>query len=741
MSRLLDGLNAAQQQAVTATEGPVLVLAGPGSGKTRVLTYRVAYLIQERGVGPWQVMAVTFTNKAANEMKERLAVLLGDTDLRRLTIGTFHAICVRILRREADTIGLDSNFVIYDDSDQQSLVKQAIKALDLNDKLYRPRSMLSIISRAKTNLLRPGDFEARTYREEVARRVYARYQDSLEENNALDFDDLLTRVVFAFREHEALRTKYQQRYRYILVDEFQDTNAVQYELVSQLAGAHHNLFAVGDEDQSIYAFRGANFYNVLRFEQGYPDTTKVLLEQNYRSTQTILDVANAVITPNTQRTAKTLFTRRDTGNSIVIHEAYDENEEGRWVVDTIKGAVERGIAPGDCAIMYRINAQSRALEDAFVAEGMPYKLVGATRFYARREIKDLMAYLRVIHNPYDTVSLMRVINVPPRRIGAKSQGDLVNWATANGLPLYDALEWIAEDVTPGSGSVNLSAAGRKALIQFYRLWKAWIAVRDRISVLELLDEVIEKSGYATYIRDGSEEGEERWENVLELRAVAAEYDHLPVEDALTLFLEEVALVSDVDNLDETDAPTLLTLHSAKGLEFGTVFIVGLNDGLLPHSRSFDDPDGLEEERRLFYVGVTRAKDHLYLSHTFRRTIFGNSDLGEPSRFLADIPARLKGKADAMRERGAASPRPVVQTEMSLGRSRRTAFARDGAASRRSVGAAHAPFRIGDQVRHPAFGEGTVIQVEPRGEDWDLTVAFKGRGIKTLALGFAHLEKV
>jgi DNA helicase-2/ATP-dependent DNA helicase PcrA len=742
LSRLLEGLNPAQQQAVTATEGPVLVLAGPGSGKTRVLTHRAAYLIQERGIRPWQIMAVTFTNKAANEMKERLAVLLGGTDLQRMTIGTFHAICVRILRREADTIGLDSNFVIYDDSDQQSLVKQAIKDLALDDKLYRPRAMLSIISRAKTNLLRPGDFSPRTYREEIAGRVYARYQDALQANNALDFDDLLARVVFAFREHPALLEKYQQRYRYILVDEFQDTNAVQYELVQQLAGAHHNLFVVGDEDQSIYAFRGANFYNVLRFEQDYPDTTKILLEQNYRSTQTILDAANAVITPNTQRTAKKLFTERAKGASIIVHEAYDENEEGRWVVATIQALAEQGIASGECAVMYRINAQSRALEDAFVAEGMPYKLVGATRFYARREIKDLIADLRIIHNPYDTVSLMRVINVPPRRIGGKTQNDLGSWATANGLTLYEALEWIAEGITPGSQSLTLSTVGRKALLPFYELWKDWIAARDQITVRELLDKVLEESRYAPYIRDGSDEGQERWENVLELRAVAAEYDHLPVEEALTLFLEEVSLVSDVDNLDETDAPTLLTLHSAKGLEFRVVFIVGLNDGMLPHSRSFDDPDGLEEERRLLYVGVTRAEDRLHLSHTFRRTIFGSSDLGDPSRFLADIPSRLKEKATRSRSplRSPASSWSV-QSEMSLGRPRPSAPVRERlrAVSQRKA-TTQAPFNVGDQVKHPAFGEGTVIQVEPRGDDWDLTVAFKGRGIKTLALSFANLHR-
>jgi DNA helicase-2/ATP-dependent DNA helicase PcrA len=778
MSQLIENLNPAQQRAVMAVDGPVLVLAGPGSGKTRVLTHRVAYLIQELGVPPWQVMAVTFTNKAANEMRERLAVLLGDTDLRRLTIGTFHAICVRILRREGETIGLDPRFVIYDTSDQLSLVKQAIQALNLSDKQYRPRSMLNLISRAKTNLLRPADFEPRTYREEVAGRIYARYQALLAENNALDFDDLLMRVVFAFREDQDLLHKYQRRYRQILVDEFQDTNEVQYELVRQMSGHHRCLFVVGDEDQSIYAFRGANFQNVLRFERDYPDTLKILLERNYRSTQTILDVANAVISPNTQRTPKTLFTRRAKGKLPVVHEAYDENQEGRWVVEQIQRLVDQGVAPGECAIMYRINAQSRAIEDAFVSEGMPYKLVGATRFYARREIKDLIAYLRIVHNPFDTVSLMRVINVPPRKIGAKSRAALVDWAAANGLPFVEAFDRLARSGDAPLSGMRVSSVGRKALLRFYELWQGWLALREQVAVHDLLDDVIEKSGFERYLRDGSEEGEERWENVLELRAVAAEYAMIPGLEGLTDFLENVALVSEVDNLDSSDAPTLLTLHAAKGLEFGTVFIVGLNDGMLPHSRAFEEPDELEEERRLFYVGVTRAEDQLYLSHVFRRTIFGSSDLSEPSRFLADIPARLKGSVAG---RGSTRGRGM-QAQMNLGRARSrspssargsSSFAgRSSVAGRRPAADASlprggarpsdrsgarsgstrssgrpaprrgevVPFETGDAVRHPSFGEGTVITVAQRGGDWDVTVAFKGRGIKTLALSYAKLEK-
>ena len=729
MSLLLEDLNSAQQRAVTTTEGPVLVLAGPGSGKTRVLTHRVAYLIQECDVQPWRIMAVTFTNKAAKEMRNRLEQLIAGADLHSLTIGTFHAICLRILRREGAVLELDPNFVIYDDSDQQSLIRQAIKALNLNDKLYRPRAMHAILSRAKTNLLGPDDFQPSTYREEVARRVYARYQALLQENNALDFDDLLMRVVLAFRDHPELLQRYQGRYRYVLVDEFQDTNTVQYKLVRQLAGAHHNLFGVGDEDQSIYAFRGADFYNVLRFEKDYPDTVKILLEENYRSTQTILDVSNAVISLNTQRTPKKLFTERGQGKAVTVREAYDENEEARWVVQTIQELKERAVAPGECAVMYRTNAQSRALEDAFVAQGMPYKLVGATRFYARREIKELMAYLRIIYNPSDTVSLTRIINVPPRKIGDKSWSGLVNWAERRKLPVYNALQELEE-----ATDTPLHPAGRKALLRFFEMWKTWLAARDRISVLELMDQVIEGTRYGAYLRDGSEEGEERWENVLELRAVASEYAYLPVEESLNAFLEEVSLVSDVDNLDETDVPTLLTLHSAKGLEFDTVFIVGLNEGLLPHSRSFDDLDGMEEERRLCYVGVTRAQDRLFLSHTFRRTMYGNSELGEPSRFLIDIPDRLKADSDRQKAH-------QTQTRMRLGRWERGAHRTDKSPTQRSETRTDPPFQTGDKVKHSSFGEGIVIEAKQRGSDWDLTVAFKGRGLKTLAASFARLEKI
>ena len=712
MSSLLDGLNPAQRKAVTTTEGPVLVLAGPGSGKTRVLTHRVAYLIQDCGVPPWRIMAVTFTNKAAREMKARLHRLLGSAGLQGLTIGTFHAICARILRREAEVIGLDRNYVIYDTDDQRRLVRRALRELNLDDKVYTPRSMLSIISRAKVNLLTPQSFVPATYREEIARRVYEQYQKLLADNNALDFDDLLMRVVLAFRECQELRQKYRGRYHYILVDEFQDTNKVQYELVRHMAGETRNLFVVGDEDQSIYAFRGADFRNVLRFERDYPDAVKILLEENYRSTQTILDAANAVIAPNVMRTPKRLFTSRGRGAGIVIHEAYDENEEGQWVVESIRSLIEKGTSPGSCAVMYRVNAQSRALEEAFIAQGMPYKLVGATRFYDRREVKDLLAYLHIIYNPNDTVSLLRVINTPPRKIGAKTLGAFTRWASRKGLSPYDALARLED-----AADAALPTVGRRALLRFYEMWRSWVEARERMDVLQLLDRVIADTNYAKYLRVGEKEGDERWDNVLELRAVASEYSVLPPEDSLITFLEEISLVSDVDNLEDEQAPALLTLHSAKGLEFDAVFIVGVNDGLLPHSRSFGDHEAMEEERRLFYVGVTRARERLYLSYTFRRTLYGSNDLCEPSPFLSDIPDRLK----VMSRAHSSTPTPH--------------------SPRRPRRQGQAPLKPGDKVRHPSFGEGTVIGAERRGNDWDITVSFRRRGIKTLALSFANLKKV
>jgi DNA helicase-2/ATP-dependent DNA helicase PcrA len=711
---ILDGLNSAQREAVQFIEGPVLVLAGPGSGKTRVLTQRVAYLVKECGCEPYHILAVTFTNKAAREMKERLHHLLGER-LRQLTIGTFHAICVRILRREARHLDISPDFVIYDAADQLSLIRQALKDLDLDDKTYRPQAIQAAISRAKSELIGPDEHRPRTYWQEVASRVYQHYQELLAANSALDFDDLLMATAGLFREHEEALSKYQRRYRYILVDEFQDTNMAQYELLKLLSGKHHNLFVVGDEDQSIYSWRGADFRNIQRFRDDYPEAKVVLLERNYRSSQIILDAAKSVIALNVHRTPKELYTDKGRGLAITVFEAYNEQEESQYVVDEIQRLVAQGHGrTSDCAVMYRTNAQSRPIEDAFVWRGIPYKLVGATRFYERREIKDVLAYLRLIHNPYDNVSLARVINLPPRGIGSKTIAQLEKWAGEMGVAIYDALQMMRKRKGE-EGAVPLPSRAQKALLRFSTLLEALIAARGKLDLLELLDLVLAKTGYTDYVQDGTEEGRDRWANIMELRTVAKEYLELPAETALTIFLEEVALVSDVDNLDErVDAPTLLTLHMAKGLEFPVVFMVGMEEGIFPHNRSMDDPDQMEEERRLCYVGITRAKERLYLIHAFRRTLFGQSGLGEPSRFIRDIPAHLiKGRQVAEVAEASPERRPVLEAQ----------------------------FKTGDRVRHPKFGQGMVIESIVVGGDEEVMVAFEHQGLKRLLASFAHLERI
>jgi len=709
MDDILSQLNAAQRKAVEAPDGSTLVVAGPGSGKTRVLTHRVAYLVNNRGVSPYRIMAVTFTNKAAREMKERLQDLLGFQVLRQVTIGTFHAICARTLRREAEHLPYDRNFVIYDDGDQLSLIRQCLRELNLDDTDFSPRAILDSISRAKSQLIGPSEYVAPNYQHEVVARVYRRYQGLLLENNALDFDDLLMVTVRLLRDNLEVRDKYQRQYQHLLVDEFQDTNLAQYIILRLLAGQHRNLFVVGDEDQSIYAWRGADFRNVQRFREDYQDVQVILLEQNYRSTETILETAHQVISRNVQRVPKRLWTENEPGVPVTAMEAYDSLEEAQYVLEEMRRLVdEQGYRAGDLAVMYRTNAQSRALEEVFVRSGVPYKLVGATRFYERREIRDALAYLRVIHNPRDTVSLARIINVPPRAIGRKTMGQLESWAESQSVSLFEALTLLREQEDSPVGG-----RGRSSLLSFLRLLEEFISVRRELSVLELLDLALDLSGYKAYVRDGSEEGEERWENINELRAVAQEYSSLPVEDSLATFLEEVALVSDVDNLDEqAQACCFLTLHMAKGLEFPVVFIVGLEEGILPHSRSLETADEVEEERRLFYVGITRAQHRLYLLHTFRRALFGRDDLSEPSRFLRDISASLlEGRSFA------------EQPSPSLERPRTSLF------------------HDGDRVRHPQFGEGVVLNSKALSDDEEVTVIFEGVGLKRCLVGFAGMEKV
>jgi DNA helicase-2/ATP-dependent DNA helicase PcrA len=733
---LLDALNPPQREAVTTVDGPVLVLAGPGSGKTRVLTHRIAYLIDETGVPPYRILAVTFTNKAAQVMKERTQALLGmDAGLQGLSIGTFHRTCARFLRVQAEKIGLNPRYVIFDTDDQLQVIKQALKDLNLDDKRNRPRPILSAISRAKNELLPPAKYPIETYWDEMVARIYERYQKLLELSSALDFDDLLMKTVVMLRQHPDILDYYQHRFDYLMVDEFQDTNTAQYELVKLLAGAHRNIFVVGDEDQSIYAFRGADFRNVERFRKDFPDATVILLEQNYRSTQNILDAANAVISRNRHRTAKKLFTDRGRGAKIILYEAYDEKDEGDYIVDEILRLQKVGEAgPGDVAIMYRTNAQSRAIEEAFLRRNMPYRLVGATRFYSRKEIKDVMAYLRVVQNPDDDVSLRRIINTPPRRIGMTTVNKLAAWSGGLGVSMYQGLRIMGGDESAlGKVQVAVQPFGgrtKKALMTFYAMLQDWIDARAALSPAQLMDRILAESGYQEWLRDGSDEGEDRWNNIMELRTVSQAYDDLSTDVALDAFLEEVALVSDVDNYDAgADAPTLLTLHAAKGLEFGVVFLTGMEEGLIPHSRSFEDPDGMEEERRLAYVGMTRAKNRLYLLRTFRRATWGRSELSEPSRFLNDIPRRLttNGKKEP------ASARQRAGTWGGYERSRKKRQSLDDLLDDGS------PYKSGMKVRHPQFGEGTVIATLPAGNDVEVIVAFPRQGVKKLLASFANLK--
>jgi DNA helicase-2/ATP-dependent DNA helicase PcrA len=789
---ILAGLNPAQLEAVTIANGPVLVLAGPGSGKTRVLAHRVAYLLRAAGASPRSVMAVTFTNKAAGEMRDRINRLLGQavptsSGWRGLTIGTFHSICARILRQEASAARINPNYVIFDDGEQLTAVRQALRDLRLDDKLYRPEAMRAAISRAKNELIKAEEYEANTYWAEVTRRVYVRYEEILRANGALDFDDLLTRTTYLFREEPNVLRRYQERYEHILVDEFQDTNTAQYELVRLLAGLHHNIFCVGDEDQSIYMFRGADYRNVQRFREDFPEARVILLEQNYRSTQTILDLANAVIARNAHRTPKTLRTSRGQGLRVTVHEAYDEADEAAYVASTVQRLASQGQARlGDCAVMYRTNAQSRPLEDAFVARGMPYQLVGGTRFYQRKEIKDALAYLRIVHNPADNISLTRVINAPPRAIGEKTVSSLASWCSAVGLPMTGGLALLAGDlgspalathegVRSGEPVEHPFARGAlRALTAFYRLLAGWLAVRDTLTVAKLLERIAEESGYATWLRDGTEEGEDRWNNLQELLSVAAHYEEFPPEVRLTAFLEEVALVSDQDELGESkDRVTLLTLHSAKGLEFPVVFIVGLEENVLPHSRSMEVPDEMEEERRLMYVGVTRAKDQLYLVRAFRRMLYGRGQVNEPSRFLRDAMATRGVAADQGLRNGSSSwsrpPRAGAESADEDGWGGRGRSPGSGSDDRHPPGRSGQPssgvkswapgaysrqpaspksdperatrFNPGDRVDHGLFGQGIVLKSELIADDEEVTVAFAGKGTKTLMASFARLRKI
>ncbi|HTI13888.1 MAG TPA: UvrD-helicase domain-containing protein [Dictyobacter sp.] len=802
----LGGLNEPQQQAVTTTQGPVLILAGPGSGKTRVITHRIAYLVQHEQVFPYRILAVTFTNKAAREMRERLEKLVGINESKEMNIGTFHAICARVLRTEAEylaPLGLNRSFVILDTDDQSALIKQAIKALNLDEKQYRPAMIHALISRAKNEMQGPDQMAelASKYYEEVAARVYKVYQKLMRSNNSVDFDDLLMLTEQLWRREPEVLHKYQKRWQYIHVDEFQDCNLPQYKLIRLLGygtDQQHdgigNVCVVGDDDQMIYSWRGASSENVLRFERDFPQTQIILLEQNYRSTQTILDAAQGVVRRNRLRKNKKLWTEQGQGEKVVFHEAYNEEQEGLYTAHEVVNLLARGNIKdrNDVAVMYRTNAQSRALEEQFLRLNIPYKVIGSRKFYDRKEIKDMLAYMRLLANPHDDLSLQRIINVPNRKIGPKTIGELQSWANTNQTSLYGALESIEQHPTLGK-------AAKKALQIFYQLVQDLSHALDELHLPELLDRIAERTGYGPELRAASENEElDRWGNVLELRRVAEDYSEIETRAALDLFLENVALVGGADTVqssedgtliseETTDAVTLITLHAAKGLEFPVVFIVGMDEGSLPHSRSMDKPEQIEEERRLAYVGFTRAMQRLYLVRARRRSIFGETQYTEPSRFLEDIPEHLlanKNKSTTKKRQydweddfnqdpyGEPSGRVFGRGASPRNTSNQSSTQRTGSSSSLSTGFSNSQrsrgntsfqatgtgnnnsttnqpkkskeqrFKAGDRVHHDKFGDGIILKSEMESGTEFVDVQFQGtHGKKRLSLDFARLEKL
>jgi len=702
-------LNPAQIEAVEHTEGPLLILAGAGSGKTRTLTHRIAHLIKDKNVPPMNILAVTFTNKAASEMRHRVAKLLGHAAEDRSWLpflGTFHGICVKLLRREARTVGFSPNFVIFDEADSLSALKQAMRDLQINEKQYSPRLLKNLISAAKNELI-----DAETYQglvsgpaQEVAAKVWPRYQAILKEANAFDFDDLLTETVAIFKKYPEVLSKWQIQFRYILIDEYQDTNHAQYQLVKLLAAAHKNICVVGDDWQSIYSWRGANFKNILDFEKDYPKAKVVKLEQNYRSTKQIVAAAQEVINKNQQRTKKDLWTDNIEGAKISVHQASSEIAEADLIVQAIESAVESGRNYSDFAVLYRTNAQSRSLEESFVRYGVPYKVIGGVRFYERREVKDVLAYLRFIFQPEDLISFNRIINLPPRGLGATSLGKFLAYKSQHKLSLLTALAK-AKELT------SITARASKSLSDFHELVQGLRGSRERLGLAELVELIIKRSGYLEYLNDGSVQAADRIENVQELVSVAKEYDQ--AEGGAEAFLEEVALISDIDNYDEhADAVTLMTLHAAKGLEFPVVFLAGMEEGVFPHSNSFMDPQQMEEERRLCYVGMTRAMEELHLVHATARLLYGRVMHNPPARFIAEV----SDYSEILYR--PASSRPLPQDDF-------------------SQAATAIELAAGDSVRHPAFGTGKVLEID----DDEATIEFGKIGSKRLSLAYAPLEKI
>lgn len=728
MNSLLTGLNKEQQQAVQHTEGPLLILAGAGSGKTKVLTVRIAHLLAQ-GVNPYEILAITFTNKAAKEMKSRVEGLVGDV-ANRIWLSTFHSFCAKFLRFELDNfLGYNSNFTIYDTSDTQAVIKAALKALNLDDKYYPVGAMIGAISDAKNKLLFASDFrkQARDFYQQKVADVYEYYERELRKNNALDFDDLLLVAVKLLQSNEAVLDKYSKRFRYVMIDEYQDTNHAQYLLAKLLASHWKNIAVVGDADQSIYAWRGADIQNILDFEKDYPNCTSIKLEQNYRSTKIILDAANAVIENNEGRPKKNLWTDKTEGAKIQHFTAQSEHEEAAFIGDTIAKKHDiHGVPYGDMAILYRTNAQSRVLEEALIKRALPYTMVGGTKFYDRKEIKDVLAYLRVLYNPFDDLSLLRIINVPKRSIGATTVAKLQDYARANGTSLFMTLTQLhLVDTIKGKTKEKLEEFG----ILIFTL----VAEMEDKTVLDILESILDRTGYLAQLEESTDpQDQARAENIGELLSVAKDFQDTNPTGTVEDFLEQVALVNDVDSFEQEESKvTLMTLHAAKGLEFPIVFLGGLEEGLFPHSRTLMNPEEIEEERRLAYVGITRAEKELYISNATTRTVFGRTSSYLPSRFIDEIPEELVDGLRAKRKVPDDIKRHVPQHMSVTSRPVTKPIVRNEVI---------ADWKVGDTAIHSKWGNGKVINVTGEGAGMKLTIEFPTQGVRVVMAKFAPVKK-
>lgn len=728
MNSLLTGLNKEQQQAVQHTEGPLLILAGAGSGKTKVLTVRIAHLLAQ-GVNPYEILAITFTNKAAKEMKSRVEGLVGDV-ANRIWLSTFHSFCAKFLRFELDNfLGYNSNFTIYDTSDSQAVIKAALKALNLDDKYYPVGAMIGAISDAKNKLLFTSDFrkQARDFYQQKVADVYEYYERELRKNNALDFDDLLLVAVKLLQSNEAVLDKYSKRFRYVMIDEYQDTNHAQYLLAKLLASHWKNIAVVGDADQSIYAWRGADIQNILDFEKDYPNCTSIKLEQNYRSTKIILDAANAVIENNEGRPKKNLWTDKTEGAKIQHFTAQSEHEEAAFIGDTIAKKHDiHGVPYGDMAILYRTNAQSRVLEEALIKRALPYTMVGGTKFYDRKEIKDVLAYLRVLYNPFDDLSLLRIINVPKRSIGATTVAKLQDYARANGTSLFMTLTQLhLVDTIKGKTKEKLEEFG----ILIFTL----VAEMEDKTVLDILESILDRTGYLAQLEESTDpQDQARAENIGELLSVAKDFQDTNPNGTVEDFLEQVALVNDVDSFEQEESKvTLMTLHAAKGLEFPIVFLGGLEEGLFPHSRTLMNPEEIEEERRLAYVGITRAEKELYISNATTRTVFGRTSSYLPSRFIDEIPEELVDGLRAKRKVPDDIKRHVPQHMSVTSRPVTKPIVRNEVI---------ADWKVGDTAIHSKWGNGKVINVAGEGAGMKLTIEFPTQGVRVVMAKFAPVKK-